>query len=503
MYSARCCGTPRDCVSTTRSFGLWSGVGLVIANMVGAGVFLSTGFMAQSMKPGTILLAWVVGGVLALAGARAYAEIARFLPSGGGEYRYVGTLLHPALGYVAGWGSLLVGFSAPIALDALAAGAFARVLFPVLDPRFFGAGLIILLTLLHALGLHLSARVQNGLVAVKVALLMGFVLVGLFAGSAAWPTWTPPSFDGESFSGFASSLFYIAFAYSGWNAAVYAADDFEDPERTVPRAMLIGCFVVALLYLVVNFIFVANLTPEQGTVVFRYDAFTSGAAQFDQVTLGQAVMAKLLGAGAAKVMSAVTLVLFISAISAMTLVGPRVYSVMAKDGVLPGFLAGKEGQAPTAAVLLQGGLSLLVLFTHELRTVLANVGAILVFFAALTVAGLFRLAVKPLEGKPRPSALGLASAFLYLCASAWMLYVGFTSSGLMLVKFGHASDPAFDAVLAGLAGLSLPFGSGSLYAVPSLTLWVSVIFGVGLAAWGLTQGVKRRLQKAGGDSSKA
>lgn len=492
MYSARCCGTPRGFVSTTRSFGLWSGVGLVIANMVGAGVFLSTGFMAQSMKPGTILLAWVVGGVLALAGARAYAEIARFLPSGGGEYRYVGTLLHPALGYVAGWGSLLVGFSAPIALDALAAGAFARVLFPVLDARLFGAGLIVLLTLLHALGLHLSARVQNGLVAVKVALLVGFVLVGLFAGEMSWPTWTPPSTDGESFSGFASSLFYIAFAYSGWNAAVYAADDFRDPERTVPRAMLIGCFVVAVLYLVVNFIFVANLTPEQGTVVFRYDAFTSGAAQFDQVTLGQAVMAKLLGAGAAKVMSAVTLVLFVSAISAMTLVGPRVYSVMAKDGVLPAFLAGKEGHPPTAAVLLQGGLSLLVLYTHELRTVLANVGAILVFFAALTVAGLFRLAIKPLEGNPKPSALGLASAFVYLCASAWMLYVGFTSSGLMLVKVGHASDPAFDAVLSGLAGLSLPFGSGGLYAVPSLTIWVGVIFAIGLAAWAVTQRIKSR-----------
>ena len=492
MYSARCCGTPRGFVSTTRSFGLWSGVGLVIANMVGAGVFLSTGFMAQSMKPGTILLAWVVGGVLALAGARAYAEIARFLPSGGGEYRYVGTLLHPALGYVAGWGSLLVGFSAPIALDALAAGAFARVLFPALDARLFGAGLIVLLTLLHALGMHLSARVQNGLVAVKVALLVGFVLVGLFAGEMSWPTWTPPSTDGETLSGFASSLFYIAFAYSGWNAAVYAADDFKEPERTVPRAMLIGCFIVAVLYLVVNFIFVANLTPEQGTVVFRYDAFTSGAAQFDQVTLGQAVMAKLLGSGAAKVMSAVTLVLFVSAISAMTLVGPRVYSVMAKDGVLPSFLAGKEGHPPTAAVLLQGGLSLLVLFTHELRTVLANVGAILVFFAALTVAGLFRLAIKPLEGKPKPSALGLASAFVYLCASAWMLYVGFTSSGLMLVKVGHASDPAFDAVLSGLAGLSLPIGSGSLYAVPSLTIWVGVIFAIGLAAWAVTQRIKSR-----------
>lgn len=491
MYSPWLCGTPRGSVTTTRTFGLWSGVGLVIANMVGAGVFLSTGFMAQSMRPGTILLAWIVGGVLALAGARAYAEVARFLPLGGGEYRYVGTLLHPALGYVAGWGSLLVGFSAPIALDALAAGAFARVIFPSLEPRLFGAALIILLTLLHALGLHLSARVQNGLVAVKVALLVGFVLVGLFAGSMSWPTWAPPSTDGESFSGFASSLFYIAFAYSGWNAAVYAADDFKEPHQTVPRAMLLGCLVVGGLYLVVNFIFVANLTPEQGTVVFRYDAFTSGAAQFDQVTLGQAVMAHLLGPGAAKVMSAVTLVLFISAISAMTLVGPRVYSVMAKDGVLPSILAGAEGKPPTAAVVLQGVLSLAVLFTHELRTVLANVGAILVFFAALTVAGLFKLALKPMEGK-RPSAVGLACAALYLVASAWMLYVGFTSSGLMLVKFGHASDAAQEALMTKLAGLSLPLGSGSLYAVPSLTIWISVIFAIGLIAWAATRAIKSR-----------
>jgi APA family basic amino acid/polyamine antiporter len=478
-------------VSTSRTFGLWSGVGLVIANMVGAGVFLSTGFMAQSMRPLPILLAWVVGGVLALSGARAYAEVARFLPSGGGEYRYVGTLIHPALGYVAGWGSLLVGFSAPIALDALAAGAFARVLFPSLDPRAFGAALIIALTLLHAAGLHLSGRVQNGLVAVKVLLLVGFVLVGLGAGSLSWPTWTPPSSDGETLGGFASSLFYIAFAYSGWNAAVYAADEFKDPEATVPRAMMLGCAAVTVLYVIVNFIFVANLTPEQGTVVFRYDAFTSGAAQFDQVTLGQAVMAKVLGPGAAKVMSAVTLVLFVSAISAMTFVGPRVYAVMAKDGVLPTMLAGKEGHPPTAAVVLQGLLSLAVLYTHELRTVLANVGALLVLFAAMTVLGVFRLWVRPLDGR-RPSAVGLVAALVYFGASAWMLTVGFSSSGRMLVKLGTNADAGLDTTLANLAAVKLPLGGGGLYAVPSLGVWLVVIFGVGLSVWAATRALQAR-----------
>ncbi len=122
---------------------------------------------------------------------------------------------------------------------------------------------------------------------------------------------------------------------------------------------------------------------------------------------------------------------------------------------------------------------------------LANVGAILVFFAALTVAGLFKLALKPMDGK-RPSVVGLACAGLYLVASAWMLYVGFTSSGLMLVKFGHASDVAQEALMTKLAGLTVPLGSGSLYAVPSLTIWISVIFAIGLIAWAATRAIKSR-----------
>ncbi len=393
--------------------------------MVGAGVFLSTGFMAQSMTPGTILLAWLVGAVLALAGARAYAEVARLVPAGGGEYRYLSTLLHPALGYLAGWGSLLVGFSAPIALDALAAGAFARAVWPGIEPRVFAAALVVGLTGVHAIGVHLSARVQNALVAVKVLLLAGFVGVGLALGTLHWPTWQPPDASGTTLGGFANSLFFIAFAFSGWNAAIYAADEFKSPERDVPRSMLLGCLSVAALYLVVNYIFVANLTPADGTVVFGYSDFTSLKGGGGSVTLGQAVMARLLGQGAAETMSLMMLLLFVSAMSAMTLVGPRVYAAMANDGFLPKWLAGRQGHAPRGAVVLQGALALAVLFTHELRTVLSNVGAILVFFAALTVSGLFlqvRRAKTP-EGKPRP--MGLVAAAVYVLSAVLMLYFGF------------------------------------------------------------------------------
>ncbi len=410
---------------------MWSGVGLVIANMVGAGVFLSTGFMAQNMRPGFILLAWVVGAVLAMCGTVAYAEVARLVPRGGGEYRYLSTLLHPALGYLAGWASLLVGFSAPIAIDALAAGAFAHAVSASLEPRIVGATLVIVLTAVHAFGLHLSARVQNALVAVKVGLLTVFVLVCVVKGSLAWPTWVPPTASETPWGDLVGSLFYIAFAFSGWNAAIYASDEFKNPARDVPRAMLLGCLAVGLLYLVVNFAFVANLSPADGTVVFHYNDFTAGKGDFEQVTLGQAVMAHLLGSDAARVMSAVMLLLFISAMSAMMLVGPRVYAAMASDRFLPAALLPKEGQPPTLAVVLQGVLAVVLLMFQDLREVLNDIGAILVLFAALTVLGLFAARVRAKTKADQPSMLSLAAASVYVVSAGFMLVRGLQSKSLI------------------------------------------------------------------------
>jgi APA family basic amino acid/polyamine antiporter len=402
---------------------LASGVGLVAANMIGAGVFLSAGFMAQDMGPGPILLAWVVGALLALCGALTYGAVARLVPRSGGEYRYLSELLHPAAGYLAGWASLLIGFSAPIAVDALAAGAFARTVVPGIDPTAAAAALIVLLTAFHAAGFRTSFRTQNLLIAVKAALLAGFVLVGLFLGARAWPGWQPPS-GGQGFplGPFAGSLFFIAFAFSGWNAAIYAAEEFEAPERTVPRAMVVGTVLVAVLYLVVNWIFVANLTPQDATVVFRYES--------DQVTLGHAVMARLVGAGAGAAWSAVTVLVFVSAMSAMIFLGPRVYAAMAADGYLPAFLAAREGHPPRAAIFLQGALALLVVLTQGLRNALGQVGAVLVLFAALTALGLLLAAAR--GRTPAPSLLARAAAVVYVASSAWMFWRAFGQSPAVL-----------------------------------------------------------------------
>ena len=323
---------------------------MVIANMIGAGVFLSTGYMAQDLTPGQILVAWVIGALLALCGARAYAGIARIVPHSGGEYRFLSTLVHPALGYLAGWASLLLGFSAPIAIDAVAAGAFAHTLGDWVNPTLFAVVLILLMTAVHAVGLRFSVTAQNALVALKILLVVGFIIVGLWGGNNSWPTWRPtnPS-EGFPLGAFMQNLFYIAFAFSGWNAAVYAASEFRNPRRDVPRALLLGCSIVGILYLFVNWVFVANLTPEQCRVVNDYETA--------RITLGHLIMRNVVGDLGAACMSVLAIIAFISAVSAMTFLGPRVYAAMARDGFLPAALKGKEG-APVGAVMLQGAIAL-------------------------------------------------------------------------------------------------------------------------------------------------
>jgi len=427
-------------MSEGRILGLWSGVGIVAANMIGAGVFLSAGFMAQDMGPGQILLAWVVGTIVALAGARAYATVVELVPRSGGEYRYLSALLHPVLGYLAGWGSLLLGFSAPVAVAAAAAGSFTATLFKGVDPRLVAAALIVILSLVHALGFRLSRNTQNALVGVKAVLLLGFVGVGLSCGTNQWPSWAPPHASQGLLAVpvFMRSLFFIAFAFSGWNAACYAAEEFENPKRDVPRAMLLGCSVVAVLYLLVNWVFVANLTPERATAVFDYET--------SRVTLGHLVMRDMVGAVGARAMSVLAIVSFVSSMSAMTLVGPRVYAAMAADGFLPRILAAREGGPPWGSVVLQGVLALVLLFSYDLQQTLQNVGAIVTLFAGLVVLSLFRVRFFR-KDLPRPGPLSLASAAIYVAMAAWTLYFGFRGKTQLLLWVGMIALVALLAYL--------------------------------------------------------
>ncbi len=425
--------------ASDRHLGLKSGIGLVVSNMVGAGVFISAGFMAQDLSPGLILLSWVLGSIIALSGARAYATVATWVPRSGGEYRYLSDLLHPALGCLAGWASLLVGFSGPIAVDALAAGEFARTLGSSLPPWAFGALVIVALGFMHGMGRRISKRGHNLLFIANGLLLAGFAVTGLFFGTNQWPTWVPPATatsTGFPSEAFARGLFFIAFAFSGWNAAIYTASEFRHPKRDVPRALLIGCSLVAALYLAVNWVFVANLTPNDFKVVFGYDE--------SKVTLGHVILSRILGPAGGLVMSFLVLVAFISAVSAMTIVGPRVYATMAADGYLPAFLRVPEGHTPTKSIALQCAVALLILATHTIQQALANVGAILTLFAALVSVSIFRRALSAQDGIEKPGAVTLVAAGIHVASSAFMLYFGFRDSTRLLLWVG----------VVGAAGLS-------------------------------------------------
>ena len=412
-----------------------SGVGLVIANMVGAGVFVSTGSMVQNMNSQQILAAWAVGTLIALAGAKAYSGITQLVPQSGGEYRFLSTLVHPILGYLAGWASLLIGFSAPIAIGAIATGAFARTLHTGVNATLIATLMILALTAAHAVGMRFSVSAQNSLVALKILLVVGFIIAGLIWGTHTWtwPDWTPIAHTdaaltdtaqagGFPIGAFMLSLFYIAFTFSGWNAAIYAASEFRNPKRDVPRAMILGCTVVGILYLFINWIFVTNIHPEDQLAVAN-DYYGAGVS----ITLGHRIMESILGETGAACMSILAIIAFISSASAMTFLGPRVYSAMARDGFLPAALKGKEGKPPVGAVILQGAIALILVFAYNLRDVLSNVGAVLTLFSALTVFSLFWICFKRRE-YPRPAPSVLTAAGFYLIISVVMLYFGFRGS---------------------------------------------------------------------------
>jgi len=375
-----------------------------IGTMVGVGVFLSAGFMATEMTPNAILFAWLVGGLLAAAGARAYAACAEIVPRSGGEYRYLSDLLHPYLGYLAGWTSLLAGFSAPIATNAATAGAFAQTLGLGIDPNWFGAAIVIVFTLLHALNVSLSKWSQNVLAIAKAVLLVGFVAVGLAFGSESAPTWTPEKLGG--LQAFMANLVFVMYAYSGWNTANYASEEFKNPRRDVPRAMVIGALSVMLLYLAVNWVLVANLAPDMvGTFL---------GADKSKVTLGHMIAERLVGPTGGKIMSILVILALLSAVSAMTMIGPRVYEAMARDGFLPRPFVGEAGRPPVWSVLLQGAIALLLVFTHQIGEMIERIGVLLTLMSALTVFALFRV-------RQKAGTTALVCAAVFIALAVWMI----------------------------------------------------------------------------------
>jgi APA family basic amino acid/polyamine antiporter len=410
-----------------RQLGIAVAAAIVIANMIGAGVFTSAGFQAAySFKdPITMMSTWVVGGVIALCGAAAYAELGSLMPRAGGEYVYLREAYHPAVGFMSGWVSLVVGFSAPIAAAALLFSSYVAALCPALGgvvaTKTIACVLILAMTALHAFDTKLGGRVQTGFTIAKVVLIAGFVIMGLLVGSGDWGHFARRG-DGLATIGstagaanYATALMYVSFAYSGWNAAAYIAGEIHQPQRTLPRALLIGTGIVMVLYITLNLVFIYAVSPD--------------AMAVDPIgqPVGDLAARALFGQHAGDLLSSMIAIALMSAVSAMMMAGPRVYATMAADHALPKQLAyyNKRG-VPTVSVAVQCVLAMAFAITSDPDGLIRLVGFTLAIFATLTVGAVF---IFRMRGKVSPYRTPgyPVTPIVFLAVSVWTVYFGVSS----------------------------------------------------------------------------
>jgi basic amino acid/polyamine antiporter, APA family len=369
---------PTRSESTRRLLTLTPASSIVISSMIGTGIFTTTGLMvAMGAGGGDILLAWLLGGIVALCGALCYGEIGANLPGSGGEYYYLSRLLHPSLGVISGWVSLVVGFAAPIAASAMAMHLYVARIVPGWPVRSMAVLTILLLSILHSFDVRLGGRVQSGLIAVQVILLLGFIVGALLRSSQSAGSFTQfnPSF--WSSSAFAVVLIFVSFAYSGWNAAAYVGGEIRNPERTLPRSLLLGTGIVSVLYVLVNASYLSAVPLAE----------LSGVKEVAHVA-GQ----RLWGTTGGDLVSALIALTLISPVSAYVMIGPRVLEAMSSDGFMPrSFSKLNRRNVPSTAVFVQAALAAVIAVTSSFGPLLIYIGFTLTIFAALTVLSLFRL----------------------------------------------------------------------------------------------------------------
>jgi APA family basic amino acid/polyamine antiporter len=417
-----------------RRIGATTATVVVVASMVGTGIFTTTGLLVRDLgSPLAVLAAWLVGGVLALCGALSYGELAAALPRNGGEYQLLSRIYHPAAGFAAGLVSLVVGFSAPLAASALAFGHYLSAAVPGVPPTAAGIAVVVAAAAPHALNVRLGGRVQVAMTAVEIALVAGFVAAGAIHGEAGrLLEGGGGSLAAAGTPAFAVALIYVSFAYSGWNGAVYLAGEVTDPSRTLPRALLSGTGLVVAIYLALNVVFLAAAPPAELAGV---------------VEVGHVAAVRLLGPGAGRALSALVALVLASSVSAMLMAGPRVYERMGQDYPSLALLARRTRRGgPAAAVTLQAAVALVMIATSSFASLLQYIGFTLSLVSALAVAGVLVLRRRePDLARPVRTWGYPATPLLFVALSAWM------------VVHAIAENPASSlaGVATALAGLAL------------------------------------------------
>jgi APA family basic amino acid/polyamine antiporter len=433
-----------------RKLGLFPLTNIVIANMVGAGIFTTSGLLMKDLHHPVVMLGlWVIGGLIALCGALSYGELGAAFPHAGGEYAFLSRLYHPILGFLSGWVSFFVGFSAPIAASAIGFSEYLTRAFPgLLHPGVIGGAseavvmkklyailIIAAFTFLHTRGLETGARVQNALTGLKILLIVGLVAAGFAVGKGSLGhlvAAAPFRFDFGGLKTLGLSLMWIMFAYSGWNASAYIGSEVKNPSRNLPRSLLIGTGVVMLLYVALNLFYIYAIPPAQMEGVISVGGLAAG---------------NLFGKSAETVLSALISFALFSSLSAYLILGPRVYYSMARDGIFFKSIAYVDPKCsvPTRSIVLQGGIAAVMVLFGTFDQLLTYMGFSLGIFPLLAVLGVFKLR------RTGRSAVKLPG---YPVASAVYIFVGAT---ILVLAFLERPVESLVAVATALAGIPVYF----------------------------------------------
>jgi APA family basic amino acid/polyamine antiporter len=363
---------------------------IVVANMIGAGIFTTSGLLLQELGSPLLMIAlWIGGGILALCGALCYGELGAAMPRAGGEYVYLSRLFHPLLGFLTGWVSFFVGFSAPLAASSLGFGEYFGRAFPDLlllanrdlTGKVLAIAVILTLMLVHLRGLDLGARVQNWLTIGKVVLIVGLILFGFSLGQGDFANFGRGVEISTGVAGWKTaglSLMWIMFAYSGWNAAAYIGSEIRNPARNLPRSLVLGTGIVILLYFALNLLFVYAASPGE----------LSGV-----IAVGGVAASKLFGGWADTAISTLIAFALLSSISALIILGPRVYYAMARDGYFFAFASDVHPatRVPSKSIVLQCLIAAVMVLSGTFDQILTYMGFCLGIFPIVAVIGVFKL----------------------------------------------------------------------------------------------------------------
>jgi APA family basic amino acid/polyamine antiporter len=424
-----------------RNIGVVAATAVVIANVIGAGIFTTPGFLARDLgSPVAVLAIWVLGAILALAGALSYGELGAAFPEAGGEYVYLREAYGPLLGYLSGWTSFFAGFTAPIAAACIGFSAYLSHFFSQLAPEnvlwtiplgrlqwhisggHLGALLALwFLTAAHISGVQRGAKLQVALTAGKTAAIAALIICGFAVGKGDWghlhSSFGSSSFGASSHALISAaalrslpvSLIFVLYCFSGWNAAAYLGGEIRRPQRNVPLALLLGTAIVTLLYLGLNLLFLYALSIQEMSGVLK---------------IGEKASLALFGPVATDVIAALMALSIFTSASAMVMAGPRVYFAMAADGLFPKKLGGIHGrfQSPANGILFQSAWTSILILTGSFEQLLVYSGFVLVFFSALAVASVIVLRRRrPAADLPFRVPLYPYTPVLFIGFSGWIL----------------------------------------------------------------------------------